>query len=179
MLLIVRLLNVEELLPHRFCNELPFRFTVPPLWEKVPLFVKSPVKFMVTDVEVSVPALMVSPPNVAVLLPRLKIPAPVLVRFWPPVMPAPSVILPVVPILLALPKVIAPLYPAGVPDPLNSAPPLEIPVPFNVNGSAVDNVIPFKSSEAPLVTEVAPADVPRAETLPSISVPALMLVAPV
>ena len=56
---------------------------------------------------------------------------------------------------------------------------LDKPVPLRVSGSAAVKVIPFRSSEAPLVTMVVPAAVPRADVLPSISVPALMLVAPV
>ena len=66
-----------------------------------------------------------------------------------------------------------------MPELFKSAPKLDTPVPLIVSGSADDKVIPFRSSVAPLVTVVIPVDVPRAETLPSISVPALMLVAPV
>ena len=76
----------------------------------VPLFEKSPDKFNAPEVDVKTPALIVRPPNDAVLVPKLNIPFPDLVKFWPPVIPAPSrVISPIVLILLALPSVIAPL----------------------------------------------------------------------
>lgn len=53
-----------------------------------------------------------------------------------------------------------------------------MPVPFKVKGSDVDNVIPFKSNVAPLITEVAPTIVPNAEALPSLRIPPLIVVAP-
>ena len=64
------------------------------------------------------------------------------------------------------------------------APPLDTPVPLMVSGSAVPSVYPFKSRDAPLVIDVLPATVPKGELVPSpaapsLSVPALMVVAPV
>jgi hypothetical protein len=80
----------------------------------------------------------------------------------------------------AEPKVIGPLKEAFPPVFVNAPAGNAVsPVPFNVNGSAVDNVNPFKSSTAPLITEVIPAIVPKAELLPNFKVPALIVVAPV
>ena len=142
------------------------------------MFVKLPARFKVPDVEVSVPALIVSAPSVAVPLPKLKVAVPTLVRSCPPVIPAlPKVILPVVPMLLALPKVIVPLYVAAVAEPLINAPPDEIPVPFNVRALAVESVYPFKSNTAPELTVVAD-EVPSAVVDPRFKVPAFIEVVP-
>jgi hypothetical protein len=59
-----------------------------------------------------------------------------------------------------------------------------MPVPFNVNASAVPNVYPFRSSTAPDVILVAPAVVPNGvfvppPAAPSFNVPALIVVVPV
>ena len=54
-------------------------------------------------------------------------------------------------ILLALPRVIAPLYETAVTELFVNDPALEIPVPFNVSGSAVLNVNPLRSRVAPEV----------------------------
>ena len=61
------------------------------------------------------------------------------------------------------------------------APPFEIPVPFNVNGSATLSVFPFKSNTPPVLTTVPPAAVPRGVVLSAsnINVPALIVVTPV
>jgi len=61
---------------------------------------------------------------------------------------------------------------------LISAPPLETPVPFNVSGMAVLNVIPFRSRVPPAVTEVLLVD-PNAVILLRFRIPALMVVVPV
>ena len=58
-----------------------------------------------------------------------------------------------------------------------------MPVPFRVSGSATPSEKPFKSSTAPLVIEVAPAEDPSGESValpaaPSFRVPAEMVVSP-
>ena len=49
------------------------------------------------------------------------------------------------------------------------------PVPFIVSASAVDNVIPFRSSAAPAVTEVIPPVVPNGVFVPSPAAPSLSM----
>ena len=72
-----------------------------------------------------------------------------------------------------------------MPDPeFTNAPPLEMPVPFKVNGSAVASIYPFKSSTAPLNTVVPEPIVPNGELLPlpaapNFNVPVLIVVVPV
>ena len=81
--------------------------------------------------------------------------------------------------LLSLPRVIGPERLAAPAALLTSAPPAEMPVPFRVTGSA-PMACPFKSRTAPFpATVVPPAVVPKAAALPSLSVPALINVAPV
>ena len=61
-------------------------------------------------VEIRVPVVMVSPPNVAVPVPKCNVPAPTFTRSCPPDIPAdPNVIVLVGLMLLVLDKVIAPL----------------------------------------------------------------------
>ena len=62
-------------------------------------------------------------------------------------------------------------------DVLVKAPPLEIPVPFNVNGSAFGE-IPFKSKHAPELTTVPVPIAPKAATLFNFKVPSLIVVIP-
>ena len=77
------------------------------------------------------------------------------------------------------PKVIGPLKEASLPVLVNAPAAKAVkPVPFKVSGSAVERVNPFKSRTAPEVTEVIPAIVPKAETLPSFKVPTLTVVVP-
>ena len=79
---------------------------------------------------------------------------------------------------------ISPLNVAGVAELFISEPPLLTPVPLSVKGSAVASVIPFRSKAAPVAeTVVVPAIVPSGlfaplPAEPSLSVPALMVVAP-
>jgi hypothetical protein len=98
-------------------------------------------------------------------------------------MPAPKIILPLVPMLLALPRVMAPLKVDAVPELLISAPPLEMPVPFNVSGSDVPKVNPLRSSTPPKDTLVPETAVPSGvfvapPAAPSLIVPALIVVRP-
>ena len=65
-----------------------------------------------------------------------------------------------------------------------NAPPDVMPVPFNVNTSAVPSEKPFKSRTAPAVTEVPAPVVPSGvfvppPAAPSFNVPALIVVKPV
>src|SRR6266481_4857276 len=62
---------------------------------------------------------------------------------------------------------------------LRSAPPLEIPVPFNVIGSAMERPLPSICTAAPLATVVAPAVVPSALLFCTLRAPALTVVSPV
>ena len=117
----------------------------------------------------------------------IPVPAPSKVRPYAPLTAPLQVNVPdvVAVIVLAEPKVSAPLY-VALPPVFVKAPAGEDvnPVPFNINGSAVARVYPFRSRQAPLDTVVLPAIVPNGELLPlpaapNFSVPALMVVAPV
>ena len=79
-LLMVKLLNVEVLVPPMVCATLPLKFTVPLFALNVPLLLKLPAKFNETEVAVSVPALIASPFKVIALLPRLSVPVPAFVK---------------------------------------------------------------------------------------------------
>ena len=62
---------------------------------------------------------------------------------------------------------------------LIKAPQLEMPVPFSVKALVLVMVMPLRSSTAPLVTEVDPEEAPKAVALPTLRVPALIVVPPV
>ena len=157
----------------------PLKFTVPLLWVNVALLEKLPDKFIVPEVEVSVPALMVKLPAV-IACPLLSAHVPALALVIPPVpilmildivlpLAAPPrvrskpdpVIVPVllnaivpVPatILLALSRVTKPETVAAVGLLLINAPPEAIPVPLRYRFLAQVN--PFKSNTAPLAIRV-------------------------
>jgi hypothetical protein len=57
---IVKLLKVVVLLPEMDCADVPAKTAVPLLCVKVPLFVKPPDKLKLPDVDLKVPALIVS-----------------------------------------------------------------------------------------------------------------------
>ena len=59
---------------------------------------------------------------------------------------------------------------------LSKAPPLLMPVPRSVRAPVLVIIWPLRSSAAPEVTDTAP--VPRAVALPALSVPVLMVLAP-
>ena len=61
---------------------------------------------------------------------------------------------------------------------LRSAPPLLMPVPFRVIGSAMVNPLPSTCTTAPLVTEVVPPVVPKPVLFCTSRMPALTVVAP-
>ena len=61
---------------------------------------------------------------------------------------------------------------------LRSAPPLEMPVPLSVNGSALDRPLPVTVTAAPAATTV-PVALPRAALLWTSTVPVLTVVVPV
>ena len=92
-------------------------------------------------------------------------------------------------IALADPKVIAPLKVAAAPV-LVKAPPPDIPKPFRVRASGVEEVLmefPFKSKTAPAATTVPTLLVPNGPLsaefpvtpIPNFNVPALIVVEPV
>ena len=58
------------------------------------------------------------------------------------------------------------------------APLLAIPVPFKVKALVLVMVMPLRSSTAPLVSETTPEDAPRAVALPTLRVPAEIVVPP-
>ena len=81
-------------------------------------------------------------------------------------------------IVLADPKVMFPLYEAAIPVFVKAPAGVAVnPVPFNVNGRAVDNVVPFKSNTDPELTVVA-EEVPNAVVFANFKVPALINVDP-
>lgn len=121
------------------------------------------------EVSERVPLLMATEPLVHTeeLLPlSVSVPAPILVRSLPEVelviVPL-RVRSPLPPILDDDPNVILPAHVDAVPDPLIKAPPLEIPVPFNVIDSVAELVSenPFISSAPPDVMVVPLPVVPK------------------
>ena len=95
------------------------------------------------------------------------------------VMTPETVICPEVPPINALlPSETGPINTPVVKELLVSAPPLLIPEPFSVNEFALVMVMPFRSNTAPLVTETVPELAPKAVALPTLSVPALIVVPP-
>ena len=62
---------------------------------------------------------------------------------------------------------------------LINAPPVLIPVPFKVSVFVLAIAVPFRSNTAPLVTETVAAEAPKADVLPTFSVPLLIVVPPV
>ena len=133
------------------------------------------------SVPAPVPRILVSvppaaPPNVSPYPEPVIVPALLMVM-----VPVPPMI------LLVLPRVINPAIVEPVDELFIKAPPLVIPVPFNVIGSLAElvNEYPLRSRTAPAVTDVVPAVVPRgpavdnAEDTPSFNVPALIVVPPV
>ena len=120
------------------------------------------------DVMANVPLLINKEPFVQVdeLLPlSISVPAPTLVRSLPEVefvMVPLSVTSPLPPMLEEEPKETLPAHVDAVPEPLMSAPPLEIPVPFIDNCSVAElvNEKPFMSSTPPEVMEVPLSVVP-------------------
>ena len=63
------------------------------------------------------------------------------------------------------------------PETFFKAPPKSIPLPFNVNASAL--IVVVISKAAPFATVVLPAVVPRAEAFEARNTPAVIVVAPV
>src|SRR5437870_2972122 len=108
------------------------------------------------------------------------LPAPPTVRSKAPVIPPVRVNVPASELIRdADPRVMAPDQVLLLAR-LRSAPPLEIPVPFNVlMGSAMERPLPSTCTAAPLVTVVAPAAVPSAVLLCTSRIPALTDVSPV
>ena len=91
-LLMVKLFNVEALVPPMVCRALPLKFIVPLFAVNVPLLLKLPAKFIVPEVATSVPALAVRLLSVTVLLPKLKVPLPAFVKFKVPVESVPPTV---------------------------------------------------------------------------------------
>ena len=96
LLFTVILLKVEETEPPIDCAAVPLKVTVPLLCVNVPLLERSLARFIVPEVEIRVPPLMVKPFNVTALLPKLNVPPPALVRFFvlslivPPIVSIPA-----------------------------------------------------------------------------------------
>src|SRR2546422_540763 len=136
-------------------------------------------------VRVSVPApSLVRVPLVPVLIPvvlMVVLPAPPTVKPSPvPVIPPERVNVPASELIRdADPKVMAPDQVLLLAR-LRSAPPLEIPVPFNVlMGSPMERPLPSTCTAAPLATVVVPAVVPSALLFCTSRIPALTVVSPV
>ena len=146
---------------------------VAPVYVFIPDNVQVPTPFLITDegdemIPDIVPELPVGPSNVKAKAPVPTVPLQV------------SVPEGVAVIVLAEPNVIGPINEAAVPV-FVSAPAGEAvnPAPYKVSGSVLEYAVPFKSKTAPLDTVVLPEVEPSAETLPSLSVPAVTVVAPV
>ena len=111
----------------------------------------------------TVPAAIVKdlpePPNEFVAL-KVRVPAPNLVKLLAPEITPLMVVLPEPPILASEPRATVPAQVEAVTLVLIRAPPLEIPVPFNVNASVAVEVKekPFMSNMPPELT-VVPAPV--------------------
>ena len=61
---------------------------------------------------------------------------------------------------------------------LIKAPPALMPVPLSVNALVLAIAVPLRSNTAPLVTETAEAEVPKAVKLPTLNVPAPIVMPP-
>src|SRR6266496_1745101 len=153
--------------------------SVPVVIVVVPVYVFAPESAHVPE-----PILVSVPAPVPIILDTLPLPVPPRVSPKPdPVMVPGFVILisPLVMILLELPSVINPLYDAPVPELFIKAPLFETPVPLIVSASAVESVIPFRSSAAPLLTLVPPPVVPNGvfpplPAAPSFNIPPFSIV---
>ena len=66
-----------------------------------------------------------------------------------------------------------------MPELLINAPPEVMPVPFKVSALALVIAVPLRSSTAPVATNTVELAAPKAATLPTFKVPALMLMLPV
>ena len=159
----------------------PPNVCVPPVMATVPLSMSVVPENVFTPDSVKIPVLsLVKPPLPPPNAPSVVGPLPSTVSGFAPLVTAPSEMPPtlVSRIVVAPVSVTAPVPWPSVALLLNTAPPLEIPVPPIVSGSA-PIFVPFKSSAAPLVTTVPAAELPSAEALPNFNVPAETVVTPV
>jgi len=130
----------------------------------VPELLQVPPTVIVLLAAATVPADIVKLPTVAVLL-SVRVSGPVFVKLLlPPLITPLNAKLPASTATEdADPNVIVPLI-EFAPLTLRSAPPEDMPVPFNVIASVLTAIPPCTSSAAPLVTDTPPAVVPVALT---------------
>ncbi len=119
---------------------------------------------------------------------KIKVPAPTLVKLKVDPETTPETVNEPLPPILELDAIATvPAHVEAVPELLTKAPPLEMPVPFNVNDSVADDVNekPFISKTPPELTVVPVVEpngpvVPEVELTPSLNVaPLLIVVVPV